>query len=215
MLSRPKRVALAAEVVRRLKKSFPNPHCELYYQTPYQLLISVVLSAQTTDKSVNRCMEPLYRQGLGPETILAWGSEHLLSKIRSIGLAPTKSKNILKLTEIIMREYGGKVPASREALEALPGVGRKTANVVLGEIFGEPTLAVDTHVFRISKRLGLQNEMTPLKAELVLLDLLDKKFLPAAHHLFIFLGRYVCKARKPACETCALNDICPSAFLEN
>ncbi len=206
--SRVKRQKLASLIVARLQKEFPNPHCELYYETPYQLLVSVVLSAQTTDKSVNRQMEPLYRQGFGPETALAWGQELLLSKIRTIGLAPTKSKNVIKLTQILMEKYQGKVPHSREALEALPGVGRKTANVVLGEIFKEPTLAVDTHVFRVTTRLALQKEANPLKAEKELLLILDQKVLPAAHHLFIFLGRYVCQARKPACASCVLQDIC-------
>ncbi|MGE4208339.1 MAG: endonuclease III [Oligoflexales bacterium] len=201
-------------IIDRLSKKWPDPRCELYYRTEFQLLVSVVLSAQTTDKMVNECMKPIYDQGFTPETVIGWGHEALLEKIRRIGLAPTKAKNVYRLSEIIIDKHQGRVPNNREALEALPGVGRKTANVVLGEIFGEPTLAVDTHVYRVTQRLGLQNESNPLAAELKLLKVIEPRFLPRAHHLFIMLGRYVCKARKPECGNCNLNDICPSSLIK-
>jgi endonuclease III len=200
-------------IISRLGKKWPDPRCELYYKTDFQLLVSVVLSAQTTDKMVNECMKPVYDEGFTPEIALSWGEAEFLQKIRRVGLAPTKAKNVMRLSEIILKQYKGHVPDSREALEALPGVGRKTANVVLGEVFGHPTLAVDTHVYRVTQRLGLQNENNPLAAELKLLEIIDPKYLPKAHHLFIMLGRYVCKARKPECENCNLNDICPSSLV--
>ena len=196
------------QILTRLSASRPNPRCELYYETPYQLLISVVLSAQATDKSVNKCMEPLYRAGLGIHEVIALGESGFLSKIRSIGLAPTKAKNVLKLSQLLLQMYQGQVPGKRHQLEALPGVGRKTANVILGEIFREPTLAVDTHVFRVTRRLGLHNESTPEKSEQILLGIIDPTWLPEAHHWFILHGRYMCTARSPACDACLLADIC-------
>ncbi len=207
-----KRKARAKEILRLLQAANPDPRCELIYHTPYQLLVSVVLSAQTTDKSVNKVMGPLYEKSFTPQTVKKLGADGLLEKIRSIGLAPTKSKNVARLTDILLEKYRGEVPSTREELEALPGVGRKTANVILGEIFREPTLAVDTHVFRVTNRLGLQKESTPEKAELELLKVVDPADLPAGHHHFILLGRYTCKAAKPACGECVLNQICPSAF---
>lgn len=203
-----KRRALAAEAVRRWAEIEPDPKCELYYETPYQLLISVVLSAQATDRMVNRCMEPLYRAGLSPQTVLDLGEAGLLAKIRTIGLAPTKAKNILALTGILVDRFAGHVPHQREELEALPGVGRKTANVILGEIFREPTLAVDTHVFRVGQRLGLHNALTPAKAEAQLLDCFAKTDLPAAHHWMILHGRYTCTAKNPKCDGCVVRDLC-------
>jgi endonuclease-3 len=200
--------------LRRLEAQHPNARCELYYETPYQLLISVVLSAQTTDKMVNRCMEPVYQAGFDAKTALQWGEQKLLERIRSIGLAPTKARNIVRLSQILVDHFGGSIPTTREDLEDLPGVGRKTANVILGEIFRQPTLAVDTHVYRVSTRLGLQSEKTPEKAELALLKLLPATSLPMAHHWLILHGRYVCKAQKPLCEQCSLNDICPE-FLKS
>ena len=205
-----KRQELARTFLQRLNLANPDPRCELTYHSPYQLLVSVVLSAQATDKSVNKVMEPLYAEGLTPEKVVRLGPDGLLAKIRSIGLAPSKSRNVVKLSQILIDLYQGEVPSSREELEALPGVGRKTANVILGEIFRQPTLAVDTHVYRVSLRLGLQNESTPEKAELELLKVVDPKFLPAGHHHFILHGRYTCKALSPACDRCTLTDICPS-----
>ena len=192
----------------------PDPHCELYYETPYQLLVSVVLSAQATDKSVNHCMKPLYKAGLGPQQVLAMGYASFLAKIRTIGLAPTKAKNVLALTAILLEKYGGEPPANRAELEALPGVGPKSASVVLGEIFREPTLAVDTHVFRVTTRLGLHDAKTPVKAEADLLEIIDRKYLPRAHHWFVLHGRYVCKAARPDCAACILAPHCPSCRVD-
>ncbi len=193
----------------RWEKENPDPKCELFYKTPYQLLVSVVLSAQTTDKMVNQVMKPLYEKEFTPLAALELGINGIYEKIKSIGLAPTKSKNIFKLTEILLRNFSGKIPRTREDLESLPGVGRKTANVILGEIYKEPTLAVDTHVLRVSRRLGLHKESDPKKAEEKLLKIVDKSLLPKAHHWFILHGRYTCKARKPNCSSCTLEDICP------
>lgn len=198
------------EILTRLQALNPNPHCELYYETPYQLLVSVVLSAQATDKSVNEAMTGLYQKGLTVDDVLDMGESGFLAKIRRIGLAPTKAKNVLKLSKIIKDEYAGEIPRTREGLEALPGVGRKTANVILGEIFKEPTIAVDTHVYRVTTRLDLQKESTPEKAELKLLEVIDPKWLPRAHHWFILHGRYTCLARGPKCDDCCLKDLCHS-----
>ena len=197
-------------VIGKLKQQNPDPKCELFYKTQFQLLVSVVLSAQTTDKMVNRCMTPLYKEGFTPQTVIELGADGLLGKIRSIGLAPTKSKNVFNLSKILLSKHKGRVPKTREELEALPGVGRKTASVILGELFRLPTIAVDTHVFRVTKRLGIQSEKTPEKAEKVLLKAIPEKFLPQAHHWFILLGRYTCKAQKPLCDQCLLTKNCPS-----
>jgi endonuclease-3 len=196
------------EILTRLRISNPDPRCELYYETPFQLLVSVVLSAQATDKSVNEAMRKLYENGLSPADILEMGETGFLQKIRRIGLAPTKSKNVLKLSKIVHETYADHIPRTREELEALPGVGRKTANVILGEIYREPTIAVDTHVFRVTARLGLHNEASPEKSEMKLLSIIDKKWLPMAHHWFILHGRYTCLARAPKCEDCVLSDLC-------
>ncbi len=204
------RAASVAEALVRFERYNPSPHCELYYETPLQLLISVVLSAQTTDKMVNRCMEPLYKDGLDLATLLSWGAEGLYPHVKSIGLAKTKSKHIGQLVRILHERFDGQVPNTRSELEALPGVGRKTASVVLGELFRQPTLAIDTHVFRVSKRLGWQGEKTPIAAERVLLQIIPPSYLPRAHHWLVLHGRYVCKAQKPLCNECPLNDICPS-----
>ena len=207
-LKSPSKKARVDLLLSRLKTINPDPRCELYYETPLQLLLSVVLSAQATDKSVNSAMADLYKSGLGVKEILALGEAGFLEKIRKIGLAPTKAKNVLKLTKIIHETYHDEIPRTREDLEALPGVGRKTANVILGEIFREPTIAVDTHVFRVTARLGLHKEKTPEKAELVLLKIIDPKWLPMAHHWFILHGRYTCLARGPKCGECPLRDMC-------
>lgn len=199
-----------AEIYRRLNEKMPDAHCELTHHSPYQLLVSVVLSAQATDKMVNQVMEPLYTEGFTPETVISWGEKGLLARIRKIGLAPTKAKNVHKLSQIIMANHGGEIPDNREQLEALPGVGRKTANVILGEIFGEPTLAVDTHVYRVGYRLSLHREDSPAKAELALLKVIAPEYLPKLHHLLIFQGRYTCKAQRPLCAECTVADICPS-----
>ena len=199
---------MIAKIITRLRKAYPNAACELYYETPYQLLVSVILSAQATDKMVNRCMKQYYQAGLQPSIVLDWGYEGLLQRIRQIGLAPTKAKNIMRTTQILVDKYNGQLPNERAQLEALAGVGRKTANVILGEVFQQPTLAVDTHVFRTTKRLNLHHANTPLQAEQELLQVIDKRYLPAAHHLFIAHGRYTCLARKPKCHLCQLHDEC-------
>ncbi len=205
----------ARRVLDRLRAANPDARCELYYATPYQLLVSVVLSAQTTDKMVNRCMEPLYREGFDIDQVLAWGEADFLTKIRSIGLAPTKARNVLRLSQILRDQHSGLVPRTREELEALPGVGRKTANVILGEIYRQPTLAVDTHVFRVGARLGLHAEKTPEKAEMALLEVIPPGDLPMAHHWLILHGRYVCKAQKPDCDRCPVAEFCPSALIQS
>ena len=195
--------------MQRFSAHGPAPRCELHYHTPYQLLVAVVLSAQATDKSVNKCLTPLFDAGFAIDTALALGEAGFLAKIRAIGLAPTKAKNVIKLSQLLVDRHGGEVPHNRAALEDLPGVGRKTANVILGEIWRDPTLAVDTHVFRVSARLGLHTEKTPEKCEKKLLSLIDPKYLPTAHHWFILHGRYLCTARNPACDRCFLADLCP------
>lgn len=202
--------ARADEILTRLKNLNPNPHCELYYETPYQLLLSVVLSAQATDKSVNAAMTDLYKEGLTVDNVIAMGEKGFLEKIRRIGLAPTKAKNSVRLSQIIKDKFNGEIPTTRGDLESLPGVGRKTANVILGEIFKEPTLAVDTHVFRVTKRLGLHKSTTPEKAEQQLLAVINPRWLPMAHHWFILHGRYTCIARGPKCDVCTVNDLCTS-----
>jgi endonuclease III len=199
----------AALIFERFAATGPVPTTELYFRSPFQLLVSVVLSAQTTDKSVNRCMRPLYDAGLTPEVIVALGEPGFLAHIKSIGLAPTKARHVVRLSQILISDYQGQVPSNRDALESLPGVGRKTANVVLAELFNAPTLGVDTHVFRVTRRLGLHNEADARRAEAVLLDVIDKKYLPAAHHWLIMHGRYVCQARRPLCERCLIADLCP------
>lgn len=209
-LSKAKKIALSEIFMARMFKINPDPKCELFYKTQFQLLVSVVLSAQTTDKMVNRCMEPVYKKGFNPHDVVEMGPTQLLAVIKSIGLAPTKSKNIFKLSQILIDKHGARVPKTRQALEALPGVGRKTANVILGELFGHPTLAVDTHVYRVTRRLGFHNEKTAEKCETEIMKIIDKKHLPAGHHWFILHGRYQCTAKNPQCGTCPMNDLCPS-----
>jgi endonuclease-3 len=170
----------------------------------------VVLSAQTTDKMVNASMREVYDRGFGPRDVLRLGEAGMLQLIRRIGLAPTKSRRAVELAHQIMTRYDGRVPNTREELEALPGVGRKTASVVLAELFREPTLAVDTHVFRVARRLGLHDAKNPEECEQQLLAVIDPSLLPAAHHWLILHGRYICTALRPKCQDCPLNDICPS-----
>lgn len=210
LVSRKRRVERLEVVMKTLAAHLPKPHCELFYTTPYQLLVSVVLSAKVTDAMVNRVMTPQYRQGFTPETVLSLGIDGFLHRIKMIGLAPTKAKNVYNLSRILLDRFAGEVPSEREDLESLPGVGRKTANVVLGEIFGQPILAVDTHVYRVTRRLGLQDEATPEKAEKELLKIMDARYLMGGHRYFIMHGRATCKALKPLCEICCLKTICPS-----
>ncbi|MBS0281668.1 MAG: endonuclease III [Proteobacteria bacterium] len=196
------------EFFARLKKHIPDPKTELQYKNPYTLLVAVALSAQATDKSVNKATEPLFKTIDTPEKMLALGVEKLTDAIKTIGLYRGKAKNVIALSEILLEKHGGKVPKDREALQALPGVGRKTANVVLNVAFGEPTIAVDTHIFRVSNRTGLAPGKDVLAVELNLEKRVPEKFKQHAHHWLILHGRYTCVARKPLCPTCVVRDLC-------
>ena len=192
----------------RLREHNPHPKTELHYRTPFELLVAVVLSAQATDKGVNKATAVLYKVARTPQAILDLGEAGLKKYIKTIGLFNSKAKNIIKACEILVREHAGKVPHDREALEALPGVGRKTANVILNVAFGEPTIAVDTHIFRVANRTGLAPGKDPLEVESKLLKLTPPEFLRDAHHWLILHGRYVCLARKPKCALCPIRDLC-------
>jgi len=202
------RVADRKEFFRRLQSITPAPRTELEYQSPFQLLISVILSAQATDVSVNKATRKLYPVANTPAAILELGVAGLKPYIRTIGLFNTKAENIVKTCNILIDEHGGEVPRDRVSLEALPGVGRKTANVVLNTAFGEPTIAVDTHIFRVANRAGLALGKTPLQVEMKLLKAVPKEYLHDAHHWLILHGRYTCKARKPNCPECIVRDLC-------
>jgi len=192
----------------RLKAANPAPTTELHYKTSFELLVAVVLSAQATDKSVNLATATLFPVADTPEKLLSLGEDGLTAHIRRIGLFKTKAKNILATCQILLDKHGGEVPRNREALEALPGVGRKTANVVLNTAFGEPTIAVDTHIFRVANRTGLATGKNVLEVEKKLLRHTPAEFRHDAHHWLILHGRYVCKARKPDCGVCVLRDLC-------
>ena len=195
-------------IFERLRKADPKPTTELEYESPFELLISVILSAQATDVGVNKATRRLYKEARTPRAILDLGVEGLTSYIRTIGLFNSKAKNIIETCRILLNEHGGEVPEERAALEALPGVGRKTANVVLNTAFGHPTMAVDTHIFRVSNRTRLAPGKTPLAVEKGLLKFVPEEFLLDAHHWLILHGRYVCKARRPECEHCIIADLC-------
>jgi len=196
------------EFFRRLAAAQPAPKTELEYANPYTLLVAVVLSAQATDVGVNKATKPLFARVDTPKKMLALGEERLAGYIKSIGLYRTKARNVMKLSAILVALHGGKVPHDREALEALPGVGRKTASVVLNVAFGEKTIAVDTHIFRVGNRSGLAPGKTPLAVELLLEKRVPDAYKRHAHHWLILHGRYVCKARKPDCPSCVVNDLC-------
>src|ERR1700680_1597944 len=196
------------EFFARLKKLDPEPKTELQYVNPYTLLVAVVLSAQATDKGVNKATAPLFKTVKAPEQMLALGEEKLTDAIKTIGLFRGKAKNVIALSRILVEQHGGKVPKDREALQALPGVGRKTANVVLNVAFGQPTIAVDTHIFRVSNRTGLAPGKNVLEVELGLEKIVPEKCLSHAHHWLILHGRYTCVARKPLCPTCIVRDLC-------
>lgn len=196
------------EIFRRLRAANPAPTTELDYANPFQLLIAVILSAQATDKSVNLATRLLFSDAPTPQAMLALGEERLTKYINRIGLYRTKSKNVIATCRQLIELHGGEVPREREALEALPGVGRKTANVVLNTAFGEPTIAVDTHIFRVANRTKLAPGDTPLAVELKLLKVVPEEFKQDAHHWLILHGRYLCKARKPECWQCAITDLC-------
>ncbi len=192
----------------RLKANNPKPATELAYRTPFQLLVAVILSAQATDKSVNQATATLFLIAATPERMLSLGEDGLKAHIRRIGLFQTKAKNLLATCQILLDKHGGEVPHDRAALEALPGVGRKTANVVLNTAFGDPTIAVDTHIFRVANRTGLAPGKTVLEVERKLMRHVPAEFRQDAHHWLILHGRYVCKARKPDCGPCVIRDLC-------
>lgn len=197
----------------RFLRDNPHPRCELTHRSPFELLVAVVLSAQTTDKAVNRCTAQLFKVCSTPQQLVALGQEQLLRYIGSLGLAPTKAKHLVALAHQLIHEHHSAVPDTYAKLVALPGVGRKTANVVLAEIFGAPTLAVDTHVYRVGRRLGLHAAANPEQAEQQLLQVIHRRYLPRAHHWLILHGRYRCKARGPDCGGCMLASLCPQVGL--
>jgi len=196
------------KVFESLSKREPDPRTELNFQDPYTLLVAVALSAQATDVSVNKATGPLFQRANTPEKMVALGVEGVKSYIKTIGLFNTKAENVIKLSRMLIDNHNSIVPEDRAALEALPGVGRKTANVVLNEAFGHPTIAVDTHIFRVGNRTGMAPGKTPDAVEKELLRRVPKRFQKGAHHWLILHGRYVCKARKPECSNCAISDYC-------
>jgi endonuclease-3 len=197
-----------AEFFARLKKAMPEPKTELVYDNPFTLLVSVVLSAQATDKSVNKATERLFKVADTPKTMAALGEKRLAPYIKTIGLFRTKAKNVIALSKLLLEKHGGEVPRDREALEELPGVGRKTANVVLNVAFGEKTIAVDTHIFRVANRTGLAPGKTPRAVEDGLVAKVPGEYALHAHHWLILHGRYTCIARKPLCPECVVRDLC-------
>lgn len=203
-MNRDKRIAIFST----LRERMPEPTTELAYETPFELLIAVILSAQATDVSVNKATQQLYPVANTPESIYALGVEGLKPYIKTIGLFNNKAENIIKTCRLLIDEHDGEVPRTRAALEALPGVGRKTANVILNTAFGEPTIAVDTHIFRVANRTGLARGKTPLEVEKRLLRLTPEEFMKDAHHWLILHGRYTCKARKPLCGECPIVEWC-------
>lgn len=200
--------AKAEELYARLADVRPDPRTELDYTNPFTLLVAVVLSAQATDKGVNRATAPMFKIADTPAKMLKLGEDGVANYIKTIGLWRNKAKNVIALSQALIDQHNGEVPHDREALEALPGVGRKTANVVLMEIFGEVTIAVDTHVFRVGNRTGLSDGKTPNEVEAQLMRITPEKYLHGAHHWLILHGRYTCIARKPECPRCVIADIC-------
>ncbi|NOY62929.1 MAG: endonuclease III [Gammaproteobacteria bacterium] len=196
------------EIFVRLRQANPNPKTELNYATPFELLVAVILSAQATDKGVNKATAKLFKIANTPEAILKLGETRLKQQIKTIGLYNSKGANIIKTCRMLIDLHDSQVPQQRDALEALPGVGRKTANVVLNTAFGQPTMAVDTHIFRVSNRTGLAPGKTVLDVEKKLLKHIPKEFLQDAHHWLILHGRYVCVARTPRCGACLIEDLC-------
>lgn len=196
------------EIFKRFKAQNPKPTTELKYHTPFELLIAVILSAQATDVSVNKATAHLFAKAHTAQDIIKLGLEGLKKYVKTINLYPTKSKNITKTCEILIEKYKGQVPNTREQLEELPGVGRKTANVILNTAFGQPTIAVDTHIFRVANRTNLAPGKTPREVEDKLIKVIPKEYIHDAHHWLILHGRYVCTAKKPKCPTCIINDLC-------
>ena len=209
----PKERARIQAIFERFAAASDHPKTELVYPNPFTLLVAVVLSAQATDKSVNKATEPLFKVADTPAAMAALGVDGLIAFIKTIGLFRMKAKNVIALSNILVDRYGGQVPLERQALQALPGVGRKTASVVLNELDIEPAIAVDTHVFRVSHRLGLAKGKTPDQVEAELMAKVPQPYLTRAHHWLILHGRYVCVARRPKCEDCVVSDLCPSREL--
>jgi len=202
------RKARIAEIFHRLREHNPRPTTELEYATPFELLVAVILSAQATDVGVNKATRKLFPVANTPQAMLALGEDGLKRYIATIGLFNAKARNVIAMCRILIEQHGGEVPRTREALEALPGVGRKTANVVLNTAFGEPTIAVDTHIFRVANRTGIAPGKTVRAVEDKLLKVVPPEFRQDAHHWLILHGRYVCKARRPDCPHCAIRDLC-------
>ena len=196
------------EIFTRFRADNPNPTTELNYATPFELLVAVILSAQATDVGVNKATDKLYAVANTPAAILALGVDGLKSYIKTIGLFNTKAENVIKTCQALLDKHNGRVPDNRQDLEALPGVGRKTANVVLNTAFGQPTMAVDTHIFRVANRTGIAPGKDVVEVEKRLIRLIPAEFLMDAHHWLILHGRYVCKARKPQCGSCVIEDLC-------
>ena len=209
----PAEKARVAEIFARLAQVMPEPKTELNFHNPFTLVVAVALSAQATDKGVNKATEKLFRDAPTPQEMLALGEAGLIPYIQTIGLFRNKAKNVIALSRLVVEQYGGEVPLSREALQSLPGVGRKTASVVLNELGIEPAIAVDTHVFRVSHRLKLSSGKTPDQVEADLMDITPTDYLIKAHHWLILHGRYTCVARKPKCGECVIHDLCPSRDL--
>lgn len=196
------------KVFERFKKQNPEPKSELEYSSPFTLLVAVVLSAQATDKSVNKVTRELFKVAKSPEQMVELGEEKLIDYIRSIGLYKNKAHNVIGLSKMLISEFNSQVPSTREELEKLPGVGRKTANVVLNVVFNQPTMPVDTHLLRISPKIGFAKGTSTLEIEKSLVERIPKKYMLHAHHWLILHGRYVCTARSPKCDKCIINDIC-------
>jgi len=196
------------QIFERFRAANPEPRGELQYQTPFELLVAVILSAQATDKGVNLATEKLYKVANTPKAMLKLGEAGLIKYIQTIGLFRMKAKNVIAMSKLLLERHGGEVPTNREALEALPGVGRKTANVVLNIAFGQPTIAVDTHLFRVANRTKIAPGDTPLEVELRLNKFVPDEFKLHAHHWLILHGRYICQARKPKCSECLIVDLC-------
>jgi endonuclease-3 len=208
MMARTFTTAEAEEFFARLKTHNPHPETELRYINPYTLLVSVVLSAQATDKSVNKATEQLFKIASTPDAMVKLGEKRLIGYIKTIGLFRMKAKNVIALSKMLLEKYDGDVPRDRDALQELPGVGRKTANVVMNVAFGQPTIAVDTHIFRVGNRTGLAPGKTPLEVEFKLEKKTPAHYKRHAHHWLILHGRYTCVARKPLCPTCVVRDLC-------
>ncbi len=208
-LPRPKlNRAQIAEIYARLSRDMPAPETELTYVNPYTLVVAVALSAQATDVGVNKATRALFEKADNPYAMVALGEDVVRDHIKTIGLYRNKAKNVIKLSQMLIDDFGGEVPQTREELERLPGVGRKTANVVLNEAFGQPTMAVDTHIFRVSNRTGMAPGKNPVEVELNLLRVTPDEFMLGAHHWVLLHGRYICKARTPECYQCVISDIC-------